>query len=92
MAHLQNAPVPSRDFDEAFAFDDGHGHGLLDQHTRAGFKKSLGNFKMRGGGRDDAHGIDLAQEISVMLVRRDFQFRGHCGARSCGGVGNADQV
>ena len=67
MAHLQNTFRARRDLDEVLAFGDGHRHGLFDQYVRAGFEKRLGHFKMRGGGRDDAHGIDFAQKIPVIL-------------------------
>ena len=72
----------ARDVDQALALGDRHRHRLLDQHVRAGIEKSLGDFKVRGGRRDDADRIDVAQQITVIGVRRDARSSAATAARA----------
>ncbi len=74
------------------SFGHGHGHRLLDQHARTGIEKILGDLEVQRRRRHDAHGIDMAQQLAVIGIRGNTQFRRHRRARAGGWIGDPDQV
>ncbi len=92
VADLQHASRAPRHLDQSLALRDGRGHGLLDEHVRAGLEKIARNGVMLGRRRDDAHGIDAAQKLAIIGVRRDLEFGSHGLPRLGRGIGDADQL
>jgi len=76
MTNLQHPAELSRGRDQPFGLRRGLGHRLLDQHVRTVFHECARDVEMRRRRRDDADGIDLAEQRPIIAVGRYLQLFG----------------
>ena len=73
-----------RERDQLARLGHGLGHGLLDQHVRAGGQEIAGDLEMRRRRRDDAYGIDLAEQLAIVGMGGNVK-SGATASRASGG-------
>ncbi len=66
---LQDALHACGERDQLARLGRGLGDRLLDQHVGAGLEEVAGDGEVRRRGRDDAHRIDLAEQLAVIGQR-----------------------
>jgi len=89
---LQYAAPCRRDVDQLASLRQRLGHRLLDQHVRAGGEESGGDLEVQWRRGDDADGIHLADELSIVGESRHAELGGDRVARVRMGIHHADQL